>query len=432
MESQSINSWNILKHSNIGFEFEFYTILDRTQLKKRLEKLFKINIVNIKNLKGGYRLVRDLSGGKGMFEFITPPMPYLESLYLLSEMLKFIRVNGYTTNKSAIQFSFSFDKSKIQVSNLNVLKCMLAFDEDYIYKKFNSRKYSVYAKSIKVFKPVNDLVNLNSVLDNNFITPNSKYHGINFNHIKQNYLEVRYCGGSNYEEKYDDIKDIMEMSITSIYNMMLAPALTELESTLLKDILCKLSDKIESIKNYDIFLQHYKNKINLTIDLADNYDILKYRFSSIRGHIFNLVVLNDIKTCNVNLDTTRMRMQISNLSNINNVTLDDFEIFDSKLVGMFTNCSFFNCDINYSNFDKCNIVDENNVKNSKISSCNIGHTNSIYQSFIKSNSSQLISGHYKKSIITGGNVSKFLTADKETEILGDSYTKYQLGVKDKK
>ena len=51
-----------------------------------------------------------------------------------------------------------------------------------------------------------------------------------------------------------------------------------------------------------------------------NYDIINYRFKSFQKELFNIIVLNDIKTCKINLDTDRNKIQISNLSNKKNNT----------------------------------------------------------------------------------------------------------------
>lgn len=419
-------TWNIFNKTNIGLEFEFYTNLSAKEITRDLEKILDIKIGNINNndKSKNYKLIKDLSGGRNMFEFITPPKKYLESIFIISKMFEYIKEKCYTTNKSAFQFSFSFDKELEQIEKLNIIKTILSYDENLIYKHFLDRKYSVYAKSIKDLKPSNEIINVNDFLDiSNFHIPSDKYYGLNFQHLTDNYLECRYCGGMEYENKFEEVREIMEYTIKTIYNCLLYPKLTEKETLFLKNKTIEISNKIKSIENYNTFLIHYGRNITLTVDMELNYDIINYRFKSFQKELFNIIVLNDIKTCKINLDTDRNKIQISNLSN-KKITLKNIEIFKSKLSGCFENCNFFDCELNYSDIKNSNITNNNHIKNSKIYYSIIGHTNKIYQSFIKSHNDQLISGNYKKSIITGGSISNFLIADKDTEILGTNFKEF--------
>ena len=72
-----------------------------------------------------------------MVELITGPLPYFESLPILIKTFNWINENGYTDKKCAFQFNINFDEQIYpdipKIEDLNILKFVLGFDENYIY-----------------------------------------------------------------------------------------------------------------------------------------------------------------------------------------------------------------------------------------------------------------------------------------------------------
>jgi hypothetical protein len=108
-----------------------------------------------------FKLEPDFSGGLKMVELITGPMDYFEAIPVLIRILKWIDENGYTTEKSALQFGL-FDRLKypslVDFKELNPLKFVLGFDEEFIWNRFPERRGSLYAKSIKRISPSNKFI----------------------------------------------------------------------------------------------------------------------------------------------------------------------------------------------------------------------------------------------------------------------------------
>ena len=222
--------YEVLSSAKVGFEFELYSELSSKDVSRALSKaLGKRVIVPIsvkgfgKEEKGNYhseieptstlfKLERDFSGGKDMYELITGPMAYEDARIVLIKTLQWIKENGWTDSKSAIHLNVSFNefktKLKTPVSSLNALKFILGFDEEFVYSRFPNRRDSVYAKSIDNVYPVNRFIfyekpeNIDTA---QYVLPSEKYYGVNFLKLPKNYLELRYLGGESYENKSSKI-----------------------------------------------------------------------------------------------------------------------------------------------------------------------------------------------------------------------------------
>jgi len=160
--------------AKLGFEFEFYSNLNRNEIAYDLGKVlgkkvlvFKKYHSNFKPTKDIFKLEPDYSGGSKMVEFITGPLPYFEAIVILIKTLKWIDENGYTDKKCAFQFGMDIDTSIYPdvppMSQMNILKFILGFDENVVYKRFPDRMGSLYAKSIKRIVPSNKFVDPSNI-----------------------------------------------------------------------------------------------------------------------------------------------------------------------------------------------------------------------------------------------------------------------------
>jgi len=151
---------SILNAALMGVEFEFYSNIGLEETRKSLVKLLdrKIRLEDKAHSEfqpsaEEFKMEPDMSGGKGLIELVTGPIPYRNARIMVIKMLKWISENGYTTDRASIHINLSFDKEFLQdkdlLSKMNVLKFILEFDEKQVYKFFPNREKSAYAKSIK-------------------------------------------------------------------------------------------------------------------------------------------------------------------------------------------------------------------------------------------------------------------------------------------
>ena len=149
----------ILNSAQIGVEFEFYSNHSLKETQDALSKLLNRKIQLEDKAHSDFvpddkvfKMEPDMSGGKGLIELVTGPIPYRNARIIIVKMLDWIDQNGYTNDRASIHLNMSFKteylEDALMVSKMNVLKFILEFDEAQVYNFFPSREGSTYAKSI--------------------------------------------------------------------------------------------------------------------------------------------------------------------------------------------------------------------------------------------------------------------------------------------
>ncbi len=432
------NKRDILDGFKIGFEFEFFSKLSRKKISKDIAKACGVKVTipeevtglnqtklkihsDFKPTKDNWKLEKDFSGGEDMSELVTGPTPYHEARVQLIKILNWIQENGWTTKKTGIHINIGIDYDKLRLRNqiltMDRLKFCLDFNEDIIYKKFPHRKDNVYAKSIKTIYPVNRFnFNNNTQLPNveNYITPNTKYFGVNFLKQQKNYLEFRYLGGKNYEDKINDILELMEHFSLSIYNVLLSPDLTERNIEQLNNMMAKHKKDIRTFADFNEFILSHP-KIKLMVDLKSEEQVLRsYYSSTLREKLYDLIVYCNFKSGILNYDRDISRFQVKDAVLTKCDNLKNVEIINCKADGMFYNCFFYNSTIEDSHIHNSDIMRTNIIRRSKVEKTPIHITNQLEECYID-NKNISISGKFIKCIIRNGEVSslaKLIDTDK--------------------
>ena len=258
---------SILNAALMGVEFEFYSNFDLEATQKSLAKLLdrKIRLEDkahsdFQPSAEEFKMEPDMSGGKGLIELVTGPIPYRNARIMVIKMLNWISENGYTNDRASIHINLSFDKKYLEdpalISKMNVLKFILDFDEQQIYKFFPNREKSAYAKSIKWVMPKWEAFHFdaNQVASNNFKFADTKYYGINFSKKEKNYLEFRYLGGADYEKKTDNILYLIERFLMQMWNSCNDPRFTAENKIELQRIINKNKPIMDMLKDYSKYL----------------------------------------------------------------------------------------------------------------------------------------------------------------------------------
>ena len=268
---------DILQDSLVGIEFEFYSDKELEDIRGEISTLLgkKIRLEGKAHsdfvpTKDEYKLEPDMSGGKGLIELITAPIPYSVARNTIIKVLGWIQENGYTTSKSSIHLNLSFDPKKTGKSNLiskmDPLKFILGFNETEVYKLFSNRKDSVYAKSIKWIMPKID----HNYYEGQNINPHvfhfavEKYYGVNFQKLQQGYLEFRYIGGKDYEKKTTNILYLLDRFVLQMWAIANQEKYTDLNLIELKRILNRNHKFTEILKDWRRLKDFYP-EINLYV-----------------------------------------------------------------------------------------------------------------------------------------------------------------------
>ena len=116
---------NAIYASKIGLEFEFFANEGLDEVKRSLSNALNKRIQIEETAHSDFtpssetfKLEPDNSGGTGMIELVTGPMPFVESKLIIAKTLKWIRENGSTSERCSIHIN-------VKTSNLLLLIYLL-------------------------------------------------------------------------------------------------------------------------------------------------------------------------------------------------------------------------------------------------------------------------------------------------------------------
>jgi len=371
---------SILNAALMGVEFEFYSNIDLEATKKSLEQLLdrKIRLEDkahsdFQPSAEEFKIEPDMSGGKGLMELVTGPIPYRNARIMVNKVLDWISKNGYTNDRASIHINLSFDKKFLEdkdlISKMNVLKFILEFDEKQIYKFFPNREDSAYAKSVKWVMPKWEAFHFdaNQIASNNFKFADTKYYGINFSKKEKNYLEFRYLGGADYEKKTDNILYLTESFLLQMWNSCNDPRFTGENKIELQRILNKNKPVMDMLKDYSKVSENWPN-IQILVDLQDNPTIIRVQWERFKNRVMDLIVNGSMTAGIINYDSDYGAVQIKDGKFPTVYLLENFEFIDCELAGNLTNSSFYGCEITGSAVMWGSLYKGTKVKDSKVES----------------------------------------------------------------
>ena len=374
----TFNDSKILKNALVGVEFEFYSNLPIEETAKKIGSLLdkKIQVEtkahsDFEPTSDHFKIEPDMSGGIKLMELVTGPMPYYNARLLIINVSKWIEENGYTNDRTSIHLNLSFDKNKIEnknrISKMNVLKFILDFKEDQVFKFFPGREGSAYAKSVKFILPNKDtyFFDGNTINQQNFTYPDSKYYGINFDKRHKNYLEFRYIGGKDWEKKTTTVLHMLDQFLVQLWNSTESTQFNSLNALELKKILAKNQRIISARKDWRSIEKNWKN-IQFTVDLQKHPEILDLHWSNIKEQVMRLFTHGDITKGHINYDTDTSKVQIDGGELSYCVEISGYDFVSSKIKGELKHCDFFRCTLDGSDISDCNFYDNCEIISSKV------------------------------------------------------------------
>jgi hypothetical protein len=426
-----------LKACRVGFEFEFFTNFSRQETARLLSEELQPKVVMGKGkvfdakskLNGSskptsnlFRLIPDFSGGSKMKELVTGPIPYQESRIILRKVLRWIEDNGWTTEKCGLHINISFDEFYIKLacklSHLDKLKFILSYDEGMIFKAFPNRENNIYARGIKQIFPVNRFMTFDEVKGISkdlYLTPNTKYYSVNFDKIKNNYLEFRSIGGEGYEKKVDDILNILEYNAITLFDCLNSPSYNEDNLHTLNKILSEHKKTAGAFNSPEMFMLKFP-KIKLFVDLKGDMEIIKQYFHLLRDKIFDIIIFGGVDAALINYDSDIARVQVKGAKFHDSFLIRNLDLVNCNASGILEDCNLWNCKISKAHLENCSLEVANSVSDSKITKTNMGSRTVIDNCYIE-NGSKSIDGKITNSIIRTGQISNTAKIDENTEII---------------
>lgn len=430
---------NLFDNVKIGFEFEFFSPIERPELAKKLEETLGKKVIwtddyhsDIPVSNTEFKLEPDFSGGFKMNELITGVLEYNEAIHVMYKVMNFIDEYGFTTERTGFHINMSLNEFDLglteKLSNLNVFKYILSLNEEKIFEMWPSAKsriQKIYKNSVSNIYPKNKFLSETALsysmpgspLDFNY--PHSKYFGLNFDKLKDGYIEVRYAGGANYQSRRSDSANLINYIAESLFETLQSNnKYTPEERKKVSDIVKKQRDTILSIKTYENFVHNFPD-IELYIDLKDDTRIVEANYLNLRDELFDLINFGNMKKGQVNYDTVAKRVQVKDTRLTEGFGIHDIDLINCTIEAELTNCTLFNCKVRSSHITECKILTDNDIRYCHLDECLFqrGGNNRIDLSYLKNLPDSIIYANLNECIVRSGVIALESTVDNKTEIL---------------
>ena len=346
---------HITGNSLIGFEFKGQFKDDEnvllTKLKDTLNRDISYSTIKYKLLEPtGISAVMTMDGK--YCEVKTPQYSYYEALFVLPKILELMKGLKDTKN-SYIYFRLGFNEDFCNLAQLNVMKFVLEFNEDYILKHLGDLTMDGNFEKLTDIKPY-DLEScadtIKKRMDELKYTDDDIY-GVDFSSIKLGYITFKYAQEINYKNKWEEILKCINHTIITLYNTSVSYDFTDEEVKKIDELDKTYKEMSAAFSCYESFKEKYKN-IKLTKDLnTDSMDI-DIVFPAIKDKLFDIVIKNDVKEAEINYDSDVSRLQLKNLEVKKCYHFNGVDIVDSEL----TNCTIRNCDIYDTTIEKSSVI----------------------------------------------------------------------------
>lgn len=374
MNSKLFQNDNITGNSKIGFELRGNFKEDENILIEELKQILNREIL-FSNIE--YKLLEPTDSHvalikDGNYYIIKTPMySYFEAMFVIPKFIEFSKKMKDYKN-SHLYFKIGFNDNFIDLNQINVLKFILEFNEDYILKNITDITKNNDIEKLKDIKPetINNCSDsIQKQAESLKFDKEDDLYGIDFTTLKLGYITFKYIREVNYRNKWKEIMTSLNHTIITLYNTSNNSVFTDEESNEIEQY---NKDNKEIEKSFDCYLTfHEKYKsIKLTSDLNTDSSLIDVIFPYIKDKLFDIVIKNGIKQAEVNYDTDISKLQLKNLELKKCFHLSGVDIVDSEIENCFIkDCDIYDTKIKNSNISKCNIFGYGNCNDSKLINC---------------------------------------------------------------
>lgn len=373
MNNNLFQNDTITGNSLLGFEF---CGIFKEEENVLIEKLKKILNRDISYSNVDYKLLEptDLSAvliKDGKYHIIKTPMySYFEAIYLLPNIFEFLGELKDFKN-TYFYVKIGFNNEYINLSNLNLMKFILTYNEDFVMSKLPSFDKNEYVEKITDIKP-KDFNSCSELVQKQIEAlkfTDDDIYGLDFSNLNIGIVKFKYARELNYRNKWEDIIKCINHTIITLSN---ATNYIEFDDKELEKI-DKYNEEFgkftQAFSCYELFKAKYKS-IKLTVDLSNDKANIDVIYPSIKEQLFNIVICNGIKEATINYDTDVSRLQLKDIELKKCHHLHGVDIVDSEIDNSYIkDCDFYDTKITNSKIVNCNLFGYADCKDSKFKDC---------------------------------------------------------------
>jgi hypothetical protein len=428
---------HIFENLKLGFEFEFFSPLDRERLAGIFENSLSRKVVWTNQYKSNlpvnetqFRLEADFSGGFKMHELATGMLPYSEAVNVLFRVMNLISENGFTTDRCGLHIKMAFDKKgsglRYGLENMNTLKFILNLDEAKVYDLWPSalnKTQKPYKGSVSFIYPKNRFIAETTLAvkpdPTQFQIPQSKYFGLNFQKLSEGYLDIRYAGGQSYQDKKAQAVELINYLAELSYSVLEKNnEYTLAEKQQVSSILEKQKSTLLAIKTPQNFRASFPN-IAMYVDLRSDMPIIEANYENLKEKVFELIAFGNLKSGVINYDTNTKKIQVKDAKLKEGFGISGVELFNCIIEGEVTDCLIYGCKLKSSLIRESIIYSNNEIRHSLLKNCSFQRdgVNLIAGSYLDIKSENPIFAELKECIVRSGTLSYNSVADNKTEFV---------------
>lgn len=365
---------NITANSKLGFEF--YGIFKDNEDDILISKLKDILNREITFSNVNYKLIEPddnhaVITKDGKYNLIKTPMySYFEALFILPNILNFLG-ELKETNNSYFYIKIGFNEDYLKLSDLNLLKFILTYNEKFILSKLGDITIDGNIEKLTDIKP-KDLNGCNELIQkqiNNLRFIDDDIYGIDFSALNLGFIKFKYAREIDYKKKWEEIIQCIKHTIITLNNATIYQDFDNDELGKIDKINTDFKSFSSAFGCYELFKEKYKS-IKLTVDLSNDISSIDIIFPSIKEKLFNIIICNNIKQATINYDSDISKIQIKDIEMKKCYHLEGIDIIDSEIENScLKNCDIYDTKITNSKIIKSNLFGYANCKDSKFKDC---------------------------------------------------------------
>ena len=379
MDKKLFQNDSVIGNSLIGFEIKGTFKKDEDELiillSKNLNRSLMYSNIEYKLLEPTDKTGVFIKDGS---EYIikTPLYNYFEAIYILPKLFEFLHSNLDKNEHNYLYLKIGFNNS-VNLSNLNVTKFVLNFNEKFILDNIVDLTKSGRIEKLSDFKPSSiencsstiqkqlDRLKFNDDVDSNY--------GIDFGNIKLGYITLKYFLDIDYTKKKDEILKCINHTIIVLHNSSTILEYNEDELKRIEKYNIEFDNFAKAFGCYELFHEKYKS-IKLSVDLDNDKSNVNLIFPSIKEKLFNLVICNNIKEATINYDSDISRLQIKDVDLVKCYHLEGIDIVECDIRNCnVKKCDIYDCEIEDSFINDCNLFGYCDCVESKFKNCFISN-----------------------------------------------------------
>jgi hypothetical protein len=235
-----LSNKQIYDNSYVGFEFEFFTPMEKRSVAAKFARALGKKIKWFSNINQDFIPTHEefkvspvYSNGYKEVTLETGMLPYHEAVHMFLKISHVIEAIGYTTDRCSVKTKVQLDTKTLgldtKMHSLNQFKYLLGLNEKKIFELWPNRENDeskIYQNHLSFIQPKHIFT---KIISESFIErmspaefrfPQSDFFANDFSQLSKGKLVTNYIGGKNYTRKRKESVATINIIIERLYETL--------------------------------------------------------------------------------------------------------------------------------------------------------------------------------------------------------------------